>query len=213
MGLVVCVVVVSVIVDLSNRKAFINKKIIEVLQKQREDTLVKQKSESDSLIHSIFPKAIAKDLIAKSGKLQEGGSKSSLIRALSKRSLLDSTLACMHQSVTILFTDIVGFTSMSQTCQPFEVMSFLHNLFTAFDDLIEMDPQLWKVETIGDAFMIAAGLGVTSSDASMRETVVAFKFRTTSEDYGDEPENVRIRSSNSAKKSIATGRNLAFDAA
>ena len=115
--------------------------------------------------------------------------------------------------MTIVFTDIVGFTSMSQTCLPFEVMSFLHNLFTAFDDLIEMDPQLWKVETIGDAFMIASGLGLTSSDASMRETVVAFKYRTTSEDYGDEPENVRIRSSNSAKKSIATGRNVAFDTA
>ena len=133
---------------------------------------MKQKSESDSLIHSIFPKAIAKDLIAKSGKLQERGSKSSFIRALSKRSVLDSTLACMHQSITILFTDIVGFTSMSQTCQPFEVMSFLHDLFTAFDDLVDLDSDLWKVETIGDAFMVASGLGVTSSDASMRETVV-----------------------------------------
>ena len=88
-------------------------------------------------------------------------------------SALDSTLACMHQNVTILFTDIVGFTSMSQTCRPLEVMSFLHNLFMAFDDLIEMDSQLWKVETIGDAFMVASGLGMTSSDATMRETMVA----------------------------------------
>ena len=176
---------------------------------------MKQKSESDSLIHSIFPKVVAENLIAKQGEEHSGSALdlASSMRALSKGNVLDSTLACMHQSVTILFTDIVGFTSMSQTCQPFEVMSFLHNLFTAFDDLIEMDPQLWKVETIGDAFMIASGLGLTSSDESMRETVVAFKYRTTSEDYGDEPENVRIRSSNSAKKSIATGRNLAFDAA
>ena len=176
---------------------------------------MKQKSESDSLIHSIFPKAIAKDLIAKSGKLQEGGSKSSLIRALSKRSLLDSTLACMHQNVTILFTDIVGFTSMSQTCQPFEVMSFLHNLFTAFDDLVDMDSQLWKVETIGDAFMVASGLGVTSSDASMRETVVNVEYRIDSDDndqsiMSSTTKTVSIKSKESSK---ASERDVVFDAA
>merc|ERR1712190_364177 len=143
----------------------------------------KQKEESYTLIHSIFPKAIAKDLIAKSEKLEEGGSSSSIIRALSKRNVLDSTLACMHQSGTILFTDIVGFTSMSQTCQPFEVMSFLHNLFTAFDDLVDLDSDLWKVETIGDAFMVASGLGVTASDALTRANMVNL------EDGFDEKDN------------------------
>ena len=135
---------------------------------------MRKKKESDSLVHSIFPKAIAKSLIAKSGKPEEGGggSSSSFIKALSKRNILDSTLACMHQDITILFTDIVGFTSMSQTCQPFEVMSFLHNLFTDFDDLMEMDSQLWKVETIGDAFMVASGLGVTASDELTRANMV-----------------------------------------
>jgi len=39
-------------------------------------------------------------------------------------------LICAHQNVTILFTDIVGFTEMAQTCEPYEVMSFLHNMFT-----------------------------------------------------------------------------------
>ena len=48
--------------------------------------------------------------------------------------------------MTILFTDIVGFTAMSQTCQPQEVMRFLHNLFVEFDALVDMDSQLWKVE-------------------------------------------------------------------
>ena len=167
------------------------------------------------MIYSIFPKAIAKDLIAKSGKLEEGGSSSSIIRALSKRNVLDSTLACMHQSVTILFTDIVGFTSMSQTCQPFEVMSFLHNLFTDFDDLIEMDSDLWKVETVGDAFMVASGLGVTSSDASMRETVVNVEYRIDSDDndqsiMSSTTKTVSIKSKESSK---ASERDVVFDAA
>ena len=73
---------------------------------------------------------------------------------------LSHTVARMHHDVTILFTDIVGFTSMSQTCLPYEVMHFLHSLFTAFDDLIDMGSHLWKVETIGDAFMVASGLNV-----------------------------------------------------
>jgi len=37
-------------------------------------------------------------------------------------------------------------------------MHFLHKLFVSFDDLVSADSQLWKVETIGDAFMVASGL-------------------------------------------------------
>merc|ERR1719353_1616265 len=128
---------------------------------------------------------------------------------------LEKTLACMHQSVTILFTDIVGFTSMSQTCRPLEVMSFLHNLFTAFDDLIEMDSQLWKVETIGDAFMVASGLGVTSSDASMRETMVNLEYRLDEEDSDDSSIRASTKTvSIKTKKSLKDqGKNVVFDAA
>ena len=57
----------------------------------------------------------------------------------------------MHEEVSILFTDIVGFTAMSQECMPYQVMQFLHALFLRFDDLCDMDDSLWKVETIGDA--------------------------------------------------------------
>ena len=186
--------------------------ISQALTKQREDTLVKKKEEQEALIHSIFPKAIAKNLIAKSGNPEDGvGSSSSFV----KRNILDSTLACMHQDITILFTDIVGFTSMSQTCQPFEVMSFLHNLFTDFDDLIEMDSDLWKVETIGDAFMVASGLGVTSSDASMRETVVDLECGLDGKDNDNSSTSTKTKtvSIKSKQSSKASERDVAFDAA
>jgi len=173
-ALSITIMIASYFAERSNRKSFIQKKQVQVLTREREEALVRQKEESDNLIHSMFPKVIAENLIAKQAQDHTGAA---LDRATSMKRLnnsaLDSTLACMHQNVTILFTDIVGFTSMSQTCRPLEVMSFLHNLFTAFDDLIEMDSQLWKVETIGDAFMVASGLGMTSSDATMRETMVA----------------------------------------
>ena len=58
-----CVLVVSVIVDITNRQSFISKKIIDALTKQREKTLLQQKKEHENLIHSIFPPMVAKDLI------------------------------------------------------------------------------------------------------------------------------------------------------
>merc|ERR1712224_822086 len=60
-----------------------------------------------------------------------------------------------------------SFTSMSQTCPPYDVMEFLHSLFVEFDNLVDMDDHLWKVETIGDAFMVASGLNVTGEGESV----------------------------------------------
>ena len=152
------------IVDISNRQSFINKKIIEALTKQREKTLLQQKEDHENLIHSIFPPAVAKDLIRRQSSKSlskvnsEMGCKSFGHKNFGHVSL-GSLVAQMHQEVTILFTDIVGFTSMSQTVAPQQVMEFLHDLFVRFDDLVDMDSSfLWKVETIGDAFMIASGL-------------------------------------------------------
>ena len=43
-------------------------------------------------------------------------------------------------------------------------MAFLDELFVAFDRLVDDDANLWKVETIGDSFMVAAGLGMSDFD-------------------------------------------------
>ena len=193
--------------DRSNRSAFIQKKLVQLLAMQREQDLLRQKKESDNLLYSMFPKVIAENLIAKQAEEEEADDNANTsMRALAGSKMLDRTLACMHQSVTILFTDIVGFTSMSQSCQPFEVMSFLHNLFTAFDDLVDMDSGLWKVETIGDAFMVASGLGVTSSDESMRERVVNL------EDHLDENTSTKTASIKAKLSLKALGKNVDFDA-
>ena len=121
----------------------------------------------------------------------------------------------MHQNITILFTDIVGFTSMSQTCLPFEVMSFLHNLFTAFDDLVDMDPQLWKVETIGDAFMVAAGLGVMTTgslrggdgrESSHKYVEYVQKFEISKQGDSSSKETISIKSKIRTDDGIAAAR-------
>ena len=53
-------------------------------------------------------------------------------------------------SVTIFFSDIVGYTDMSSTMPPQKVMDMLDRLYARFDELTKKH-ELFKVETIGDA--------------------------------------------------------------
>ena len=59
--------------------------------------------------------------------------------------------------VTILFADIVGFTSLSSRLSPIQLVNLLNQIFSAFDRLAEQF-SLEKIKTIGDAYMVAAGL-------------------------------------------------------
>lgn len=71
-----------------------------------------------------------------------------------------------HENVTVVFSDIVHFTDISRETTPLKVSNMLDRLYLAFDKIARKH-QVFKVETIGDAYM-----GVTNLENNMDYTHV-----------------------------------------
>ena len=75
----------------------------------------------------------------------------------------EETIADDFSGVTILFADIVDFTKLSGRTSPHALVDLLNKVFSAFDHLTERHG-LEKIKTIGDAYMVVAGLPVARPD-------------------------------------------------
>ena len=75
----------------------------------------------------------------------------------------DRPIADQFESASILFADVVDFTPWSERLPPAEVVSYLDHLFTHFDALAERH-ELEKIKTIGDCYMVAAGVPTPRPD-------------------------------------------------
>ncbi|KAL9888609.1 guanylyl cyclase at 88E isoform 1-T5 [Glossina fuscipes fuscipes] len=74
----------------------------------------------------------------------------------------------MFDSVSILFSDVVTFTEICSRITPMEVVSMLNAMYSIFDTLTERN-SVYKVETIGDAYMVVSG--APEKDANHAEKV------------------------------------------
>ena len=100
-----------------------------------EDALEAEHARSEALLYNLLPTEIAARL----------------------KDAPDQTIADSLDHTAILFADIVDFTPRSARMTPGELVSFLNRIFSTFDELAAKHG-LEKIKTIGDAYMVAAGL-------------------------------------------------------
>lgn len=102
--------------------------------------LAVEQEKSDNLLLNVLPKEIADILKSK-----------------------DQTIADHFKEASILFADLVGFTQLTQSLTPEEMIGLLNEIYSNFDSLVDKYG-LEKIRTIGDNYMVASGVPTPRAD-------------------------------------------------
>lgn len=144
----VCAIVVFalfIIVRIREKRMLKVQRQLEKMVKQRTMELEQEKNKSESLLLNILPTQIADRL-----KNNE-----------------DNTIADRFDEATVLFSDIVGFTTISSNFSAQEIVAALNGLFSRFDERAQASG-IEKIKTIGDAYMAVCGVPVPKKDHALR---------------------------------------------
>ncbi|XP_051957076.1 guanylate cyclase soluble subunit beta-2 [Xyrauchen texanus] len=95
-----------------------------------------EKQKSEKLLYAMLPTHVANRL--KEGKRVEAGE---------------------FKVCTILFSDVVTFTNICAACEPIQIVNMLNAMYSRFDRLTNIH-DVYKVETIGDAYMVVGGVPI-----------------------------------------------------
>jgi len=144
------------------QKVLLNARVNASLEKKRlrdrEQFYVKKLQEeqekSEHLLLSILPKPIAE-------RLKQG----------------EEPIADSFAEVSVLFADIVGFSRLTASIPPTELVSLLNDVFSEFDRLAEKY-EVEKIKTMGDEYMVAAGLPTPSTDHAWAVVDLALDMQT-----------------------------------
>ena len=145
----------------------VNNEQLEVKVQQRTREIEKQKeiieaakAQSDSLLLNILPDEIAEEL-KKFGK----------------------SYARKHSQVSVLFSDIKGFSSIAETLTPVKLVTQLDEVFGAFDNIIAKYG-MEKIKTIGDAYMCACGLPLSDEENAMKAVRAGMDMQRFINEFG-----------------------------
>ncbi len=132
--------------------------LLALFARQRQDALSALRSEherAESLLLNILPGSIAERLKAN-----------------------PATIADQFSEASVLFADVVDFTPRSQNLPAAEVVGLLDRLFSHFDALAERHG-LEKIKTIGDAYMVAAGVPTSRPDHARALALLALEMNAS----------------------------------
>ncbi|WKY09207.1 hypothetical protein Q1695_001960 [Nippostrongylus brasiliensis] len=112
---------------------------------ERTKELIEEKKKSDILLYRMLPRQVA-------DKLKLG----------------QSVEPEMYTSATVFFSDVVSFTTISAKGSPLQVVNLLNSLYTTFDSIID-EHDVYKVETIGDAYLCVSGIPNRNGNEHIKE--------------------------------------------
>lgn len=144
---------------------------LRLMQLQHEKQLLEmEKEKSERLLLNILPKPIA-------DRLKQG----------------ERHIADRFAEVTVLFADIVDFSTLANETDPEDLVTLLNELFSRFDRLAERH-SLEKIKTIGDSYLVVGGLPLPRADHAEAVAEMALEMLASVRDLNsDSGINIRVR--------------------